>query len=170
MASISDVFNALNQLKGKLDTLHTDNLNSDLKLDSIAQAISDLDAMVDARLHVALHKQYVALKLLEHLTKQQDTALCWLEKIARSACDLVNLADRLHQDTAEIREQGRITTDVLQSAYPDAALSLERRDELRKQIEECCPPKAKEPPCRFVPCEKPSELQVDVEQPHEPIG
>ncbi len=166
MASISDVFDALNDVKGKLDQLHADNLNHNVlieatntKLDALDQSVASLETTLDGRLLSMLQEQQLGNQLLLHLTKQQETVICGIEQISRNTCTLVNLASEQLVETRHVRENTRVPADILSSAHPDAALDLSRRDRLQEQIEECCPPKPSEPICRYEPCKDPGPFK-----------
>jgi hypothetical protein len=107
MPSISDVFDALNDVKGKLDQVHADDLtthgkidttNAELqaangKLDVLAQAFTDLGTGIDDRLDELISGQQLANSLALHLTKQQQTIICAIEHVSQNTCELVNIAD-----------------------------------------------------------------------------
>lgn len=75
MASISDVFDALNDVKGKLDQLHADNLNHNVlieatntKLDALDQSVASLETTLDGRLLSMLQEQQLGTLSVAPLT------------------------------------------------------------------------------------------------------
>jgi hypothetical protein len=65
---------------------------------------------------------------------------------------------------------GEDLRDVQKSAHADAALELSRLQDLRRQIEECCPPPIPEPACRYEPCWAPERLERPRQDQPPPIG
>ncbi|MDQ3668007.1 MAG: hypothetical protein M3410_15825 [Acidobacteriota bacterium] len=173
MASISDVFDALNDIKGKLDQLHVDGTNNGLKIDAtnveldtvnakldvLDQTVTNVGAAVDARFNQVLQQQQLSNQLVHHLTRQQETVICILEHISRNTCELVNLETKDLKATLAIQEHSRITAGILRGAYPNAALDLANRDELERKIEECCPDKPDRTPCQYRPCDTPGPFK-----------
>jgi hypothetical protein len=49
-------------------------------------------------------------------------------------------------------------TQLYELANPAAAVEQDRLEELKAQIEKCCPPPRPEPPCKFEKCDQPREL------------
>jgi hypothetical protein len=101
---------------------------------------------------------------LFHNALQNDTIICILEKIARSVCDLENQA---HLQTAlqtSIQKNTAQLADLFAATHAEAALTLEREQTLRQEIERYCPPGQPEPPCHDEPCPKPGPL------PPPPVG
>jgi hypothetical protein len=153
MPSGSDFFD---ELKGAHDELkimnpRIDGING--RLDQISIALNTLLTFT----------AYTNLALF-HNAQQNDTIICILEKIARSVCDLVNQA---HLQTAlqtTIQKDTTQLADLVAATHAEAALTLEREQALRQEIERCCPPKQPAPPCRDEPCGRPCPL------PPPPIG
>ncbi|HMD64830.1 MAG TPA: hypothetical protein VKF83_12790 [Stellaceae bacterium] len=48
--------------------------------------------------------------------------------------------------------------DINKTAHPQAALDFARREQLRDEIERCCPPEVTPPVCTYVPCPAPPSL------------
>jgi hypothetical protein len=153
MPSGSDFFD---ELKGAHDELKIMNPRIDginVRLDQISIALNTLltfTAYTD--------------QALFHNALQNDTIICILEKIARSVCDLVNQA---HLQTAlqtTIQRNTVQLADLFAATHAEAALTLEREQVLRQEIERCCPPTPSAPPCRDEPCAKPGPL------PPPPVG
>lgn len=148
MASITDVFNALNDIKARLDSLHADNVSNGSKLDTI-----------DGKLDAIDQQERLTNQLVLHLTKQETAIICILEHISRNTCDLVNLSSLQLKALHAIEDQTRVSAEMLRAANPQAALDLQQRDELRREIERCCPPEAEKDRCRYEPCHDPGPFE-----------
>lgn len=166
MASINDVFNALNDIKGKLDQLHADELNEGAKidatngkLDAVQQTITDVGTAINGRLDKVINEEQLANALLLHLTTQGQTIICALEHISANTCTLVNLADAQLRVARLTQASARTTAEILLTSHPEAALELRRRDELAQKIDECCPPEPEPAPCDYKPCEDPGPFK-----------
>lgn len=166
MASISDVFNALNDIKGKLDTLHVDETNNgqkqdatNNKLDQLGQTVTNVGTAVDGRFVQVLQQQQLSNQLVLHLTRQQETVICILEHISRNTCELVNLGTNELKSIQAIEEYARVASAILRGANSNVALDLADRDELERKLEECCPPKPVPPACVYEPCREPGPFR-----------
>lgn len=166
MASINDVFNALNDIKGKLDQLHVDATNNgqkqdatNNKLDTLNQTVTTVGTAVDARFAQVLQQQQLSNQLVHHLTQQQETVICILENVSRNTCELVNLETEELKATLAVQEHSRTTAEILRGAYPNAAFDLANRDDLERKIKECCPDEPDRPPCQYKPCASPGPFK-----------
>lgn len=153
--TVTDVFNQLVLVNGKLDQVEVNTAAiTSLNL-SINQGFA---ATVNALQTIALIN-IEAVKLLYYQTQQADTMICELEHISKNTCEI------LTQVTIQTRLQTKIRDDIdalrhiTASAHPEAALSLERLNELREQVERCCPPKELPPACTYRPCDKPKQIE-----------
>ena len=84
--------------------------------------------------------------------------ICELEQIASRTCGLLSEA---HMQTALQRSTARDVLhllDIARTAYPGAEVELVRLEELRKQIEKCCPSDIEPPLCRHEPCQAPPDF------------
>ena len=91
--------------------------------------------------------------LLVGILKRLDLGNCHLEKIARQTCHALN---ELHWQTAlqtsMARDLGRLLS-IAEAKEPAIAKQLDDLDRLKRQVEECCPPKDRTPPiCHYRPC------------------
>jgi hypothetical protein len=89
---------------------------------------------------------------LSEILRDTDTAACYLEQIARHACDALNEAHWQTELQRGMRDDLEAVREILESAYPSAALDLRRRDEERQRLDECCPPPPPIPICEPQPC------------------
>lgn len=164
MPSVSDVYHELQAANGRLDTLHADLQLALNRLQVIhndvttgfANTVGTLNAGFTAMtegMQAIIALQTFANEVLLHHTKQNDTMICSLEKISRNTCQLVTESHLQTGLQTAIEKNVSIQTELLKYANAEAALQLERIDALRKQVEECCPPKQKPPACSYEPCE-----------------
>jgi len=90
--------------------------------------------------------------------QQNDTIICILEKISKNTCDLDNQS---HLQTAlqtAIRKDADALAELFAITHADAALTREREQALRHEIEKCCPPKPPPPICTYEPCPAPTPI------------
>ncbi len=162
-AKLDTTNNNLNDIKGKLDTINT----------SITQVDSDIKNLANVMqwgfTQVITLLQYADQALFTN-DQQNDTIICILEHISQNTCALLNEA---HQQTA-YQKAIKYSTKELEGLYEvthgEAAIVLEREEKLRKQIEECCPPKPEAPPCSYKPCPEPKPLREPPPKPQGPPG
>ncbi|WP_031074367.1 hypothetical protein [Streptomyces sp. NRRL WC-3742] len=151
MPSIDDVFNELQKINVNLQAVNS-TLVSGFK--DISANCKQLESLV----------QY-ADTALAHISKQDDTMICELEKISQHGCELLN---EVHAQTLDLASAAADTHTLLlisQSVNSAAALELERLDQLRQEIGSCCPPVTPQPPCTYEPCPKPAPLGNPPEPP-----
>lgn len=175
MASINDVFNALNDIKGKLDVLHADESTLRGKVDTTNNRLSTLDASVnsvgatlEARLIEIRTEEQTGNGILAHQTRQLETVICSLDLIADRLCSLLNFAAVDSRVLVGIAEHARVTADIARSAHPDAALDLARRDAAAGALRACCPEPEPDPACVHEHCEDPGQCKE--RRPEKPIG
>ncbi len=172
MPSAQDILNAINNntgtIGGKLDTVNTNLSTIENKLDAINASVNAVDADVQKLQQLVLwgFSQLITLgqytnQALFHNDQQNDTIICILQQIAVNTCGIWNES----HDQTELQKAIRAATRKLASLYAathgDAALSLEREEELRRQIEACCPPKPPEPVCSESPCPAPPPFEEE---------
>jgi hypothetical protein len=105
---------------------------------------------------------------LFHNNQQNDTMICQLQKIAENTCCTCNEAHIQTGLQAEIKAAGKKLADLFAVTHGDAAVTLEREEELRRQIEACCPPKPAPPACAERPCPKPEPFDEKPPRPEPP--
>ena len=168
--TVTVVFNQLVLVNGKLDQVQLNtsliaNLNS-----SINQGFNDT---VDT-LNVLIKVNIEAVKLLYHQTKQADTMICYLDQISQNTCNI--LTQVAIQTDLQTRLQKDVDALLYISESVNAAVAVERQrhDELRAQIERCCPPPPLQPVCTFKPCDKPEPVKepelTKFPDDHKPVG
>jgi hypothetical protein len=98
-------------------------------------------------------------RTLRHISQQEDTVICILEHVSKNTCELLNTATsqtRLQQQMHSLVAQ---ITAIAQSVHPAGALEFKRFEELRREIERCCPPEPEPPPCTYEPCPMPGPAE-----------
>ncbi len=165
MPSASDFLNELkgantrlDDVKAKLDTLKT-------ATDAVRSAVQDVNKSVQDvnKTLVWGFGQLVTIgnytnQALAHQSKQNDTIICILEHISRNTCELLNEAHTQTGLQTTIKENTTELAELYAATHADAALTREREEALRKQIEACCPPKPPEPVCKYDRCPAPEPL------------
>ncbi len=165
MPSASDFYNRIEEvrdntkdIKDKLDTTNAHLATIEGKLDAI-----DADVKQVQQLLLWGFKQLITLGqytnlALFHNDQQNDTMICQLQQIAENTCCICNEAHIQTGLQEEMQAAMRKLADLYAATHGDAALTLEREAELRKQIEVCCPPEPPKPACVETPCPKPETL------------
>jgi hypothetical protein len=172
MASAQDVLDAINAANGKLDTVHgdlggvnnrLDGANSRLddikgKLDAVVKSVQDVNASLNWGFGQLITIGNYTNQALAQNAAQNDTMICILEHISKNTCLLLNEA---HEQTGlqrTIRNSTSLLADLYAATHAEAALTRQREEALRKQIEECCPPEVPPPPCDYAACPAPGPL------------
>jgi len=140
MPSAQDIFNELVKLGAKLDALNATSQAIQADDDQIVQLMAYADT--------ALYENDL----------QNATIICLLEQIAKNTCDLVNQSALQTSYQESIEKSTTRLAALLGATHPEAAFILEREDNLRKEIEKCCPPKPPTPPCQQKPCSVPKQI------------
>ena len=172
MASAQDVLDAIKAANGKLDTVHgdlggvnnrLDGANSRLddikgKLDAVVKSVQDVNTTLNWGFGQLITIGNYTNQALAQNAAQNDTMICILEHISKNTCLLLNEA---HEQTGlqkTIRNSTSLLADLYAATHAEAALTRQREEALRKQIEECCPPEVPPPPCDYAACPAPGPL------------
>lgn len=99
-------------------------------------------------------RQDTTNSLLEVNDTQNKTIICWLGILADLGCKQLHRLDRQIELQESIERSTRRTLQITELVHAREALELERQYELLERIEECCPPKRREPEPCFKPCEE----------------
>jgi hypothetical protein len=173
MASINDVNNSINKVNTTIhkeidatNAVNTSVGNVQTSVDKVAADIVTLDGDLKSGFAQTIQelKNLEALgvatvELLFHLSQQADTMICALKQISQNTCGILN------EVTAQTALQKQLTKDsdiirhIDEAEHPGAALSFHQIEELRKQIEKCCPPPVAVPPCTYQPCPSPPPIK-----------
>jgi len=175
MASAQDILKAIQDVNGSVGTTNGKLDITNTKLDSIDTAIEDVKTAVDqmnATLQAGITQivgllQYVAQALF-HESQQNDTIICELEKISKNTCAIWNEAHLQTALQAHMDKKMSLLAALSAAANAEVALTLKREEELKDQIEKCCPPPQPQPVCTDSPCPKPPPLPPPKEPPPPP--
>jgi hypothetical protein len=173
MPSASDFLNELKGANSRLDGVNNRLDGTNNRLDDVKVKLDALKTATDA-VRVAVEHvdktlqwgfsqlitlgQYTNVALF-HNNQQNDTMICILEHISKNTCDLVSEAHTQTGLQTIIKNNSTLLADLYAATHAEAALTREREEALRSQIEKCCPPKPPEPGCRYEPCPKPEPLR-----------
>jgi ABC-type transporter Mla subunit MlaD len=183
MASAQDVLDAVNGANGRLDGVNTrldgvngriDGTNTRLddvkaKLDTITKSIQDVNKTLNWGFGQLITIGNYTNQALAQNAKQNDTIICILEHISKNTCELLNESHIQTGLQTTIKNNTTLLADLYAATHAEAALTRQREEALRKQIEECCPPEVPPPPCAYAACPAPGPLgeppKVDPQQP-----
>jgi hypothetical protein len=159
MPSISDVYNQLQAISGKLDQIHADGVAEITATQQVKTSVDTLDGDVKAGFAATVHGLQViaqieiaAVQLLFHLTQQTDTMICALEHISKNTCGILTQVTIQTGLQTRLRDDADALHDIAESVYPAGALERARLAALRAQVERCCPPEQPKPACTYEPC------------------
>jgi hypothetical protein len=184
MPSAQDILDAINAADGKLDNVNgkLDTANTSLndikgKLDAVKASVDAVDAdvqKVEALLLWGFSQlitlgEYTNLALFQN-DQQNDTMICILEHISKNTCSILNESHKQTELQESMRHSTKKIADLVAASHPEAEFAREREEALRREIEECCPPKRPEPVCHYVPCKAPDPLQQQPPQTQPPPG
>ncbi len=173
MPSAQDILDAINNntsaiggklddVKGKLDTVNTNLTTIEGKLDTLNASVQAVDADVQKVQQLLLwgFQQLITLgqytnQALFQNDQQNDTMICLLQQISVNTCGIWNEAHTQTELQEAIKAANRKLACLYAATHGDAAVTLEREEKLRRQIEECCPPPPPAPICVEPPCPAP---------------
>jgi len=164
MASINDVFNAVNKVNTTLWTLISDEITA---TNNVKTSVDKLDVDVNngfngtqAQLKTIAQIDVVIAQLLFHLTQQTDTMICALQQISQNTCGI------LTQTTLQTALQERLAHDadiilkIEETAHPEASMEVHRFAAIKAQVEKCCPPAVVPPACTYQACPAPKPIAM----------
>ena len=158
MASIDDCFNQLVAANGELSQIDQGIQTVNTSIQAVDADVQATTAAVQSRIQPALHDRELHQPVAAVPDSADDTMVCYLEKITRQTCALLN--DAALQTTAQ--QAMRADLDDLKQLYelanPAAAVEQGRLEDLKAQVEKCCPPSVPTPPCKFEPCKRPGDV------------
>lgn len=160
--STTAITNNTSVVGGKLDTVNSHLITIQGKLDTINTSIQAVDADVQQVRQLLLWGfeqlitlgQYTTQALFQN-DQQNDTMICILQQISVNTCGIWNEVHTQTDLQRHIREATRKLALLYAATHGEAALTLEREEELWRKIEACCPPKPPEPVCKESPCRVP---------------
>jgi paraquat-inducible protein B len=158
MASIDDCYNQLVAANGELSQI-------DQGIQTVNNSLQTVDADVQATtaaVQTGFGQLYTIAnytnQLLLYQIQQNDTMVCYLEKITRQTCALLNEAALQTAAQQAMREDLDDLRQLYELASPAAAVEQHRLEALKAQVEKCCPPPVPTPPCKFEPCKQPGDV------------
>jgi len=158
MASIDDCYNQLVAANGELSQI-------DLGIQTVNTSVQAVDTDVQATtaaVTAGFSQLYTIAnytnQLLLYQIQQNDTMVCYLEKITRQTCALLNEAALQTAAQQAMREDLDDLRQLYELANPAAAVEQARLEALKAQVEKCCPPPVPTPPCKFEPCKQPGDI------------
>ncbi len=152
---IVEVRDNTKDIKDKLDTTNAHLATIEGKLDAIDADIKNVQQLLLWGFQQLITIGNYTNLALFHNDQQNDTMICQLQQIAENTCCTCNEAHIQTGLQQEMQAAMRKLADLYAATHGDAALTLEREAELRKQIETCCPPEPPKPACVEKPCPKP---------------
>lgn len=165
MPSLDDVYTQLQNINANLQTIHGDDGLIKSSIDAVKTSVDADTAATNAvrssvdnavqQLKLLVVGQIFTNQVLVHLSQQADTMICALEHISKNTCMLLNEAHLQTGFQESIKKNVAALLDIAKTAHPDAAIDLCRREDLREEIEKCCPPQPAAPVCEYRPCPAP---------------
>jgi hypothetical protein len=147
MPSIDDVYNELKNINFNLEAVVKELNQANATLTTTLSATQSLVTLADYTSHA-----------VGHITRQDDTIICILEKVSHHTCSLLNESHAQTIAQGEMRLSISTIEDITELAHPAAALETKRGHELRNKLDACCPPALPDPPCKYEPCDAPLPL------------
>jgi hypothetical protein len=149
MPSASDIFNELKGANQRLDNIL-----------AAEQGIRDAVEQVDQGVDTLVGLQQFANNATVHQIKQLDTVICLLRQIANNTCGLLNESHTQTGHQEAIARDAETLAVLYSVTHAEAAIVRQREEALRRQIEECCPPREPAPPCKPAECPDPGPFET----------
>ena len=167
MASIDDCYNQLVAANGELSQIDQGIQTVNSSLQTVDNDVQATTAAVQSGFSQLYTIANYTNQLLLYQTQQNDTMICYLEKIARQTCALLNEAALQTAAQQAMRADLDDLRQLYELANPAAAVEQARLEALQAQVERCCPPPVPTPPCKFEPCKQPGDVPPPP-RPHNP--
>ena len=158
MASIDDCYNQLVAANGELSQIDQGIQTVNTSLQTVDTDVQATTAAVQSGFSQLYTIANYTNQLLLYEIQQNDTMICYLEKIARQTCALLNEAALQTAAQQAMRADLDELTELYELANPAAAVEQARLEALKAQVEKCCPPPVPTPPCKFEPCKQPGDV------------
>jgi hypothetical protein len=155
----ADIRSRLDDVKGKQDITNNHLATIESKLDKIDSDIQKVQQLLLWGFQQLITLGQYTNQALFHNDQQNDTMICILQQIAVNTCGIWNETHLQTPLQEAIKASSRKLADLYAATHGDAALTLEREEELRRQIEACCPPETPAPACVEKPCPKPGPFE-----------
>jgi uncharacterized phage infection (PIP) family protein YhgE len=158
MPSTSDFYDQLVQANQRLATLHNDLDQVKSSVDSVHAAVDTVNNTLTAGFSQLVTVGTYTNEALYQNSKQNETIICVLEHISKQTCELVNQATAQTRLQETIEHSTKALEELYEATHAQAALQRQNEQNLRRQIEECCPPEKPTPPCKYERCREPKSL------------
>jgi hypothetical protein len=168
MASIDDCFNQLVAANGELSQIDQGIQTLDTSIQAVDADVQATTAAVQSGFSQLYTIANYTNQLLLYQIQQNDTMVCYLEKITRQTCALLNEAALQTAAQQAMREDLDDLRQLFELANPAAAVEQARLEALKAQVEKCCPPPVPTPPCKFEPCKQPGDVPPPPRSPEPP--
>jgi hypothetical protein len=99
-----------------------------------------------------LAMQSFATEALTQILQNSEKIACLLEQVTRYTCETWNESHWQTGIQREMQADVAALRDLVETAYPAAALDRARRLEADRRLAECCPPDEPKPICQPSPC------------------
>lgn len=158
MPSADDLFNQLVAANNRLEAIKGNLLDVKASTDAVKTAVNQVNSTLVNGFGQLISIGHYTNDALSQNAKQNDTIICILEHISKNTCELLNQSVIQTALQKEMQSDVDALENMYEHVHADAALERERLLALKKQIEECCPPKQPERPCHYTPCPAPPKL------------
>jgi hypothetical protein len=169
MPSAQDFLNAINGANNRLDGTNSRLDDVKAQLDLIHQSIEKVNQTLNWGFGQLITLGNYTNQALFQNDKQNETIICILEHISKNTCELWNESHKQTGLQINIDKNTTTLAELFAATHAEAALTREREQALKKQIEECCPPEPEPPPCGYQACPVPGDIPepppVDPQQP-----
>ena len=145
MASAQDFLDSINGANNRLDGVNNRLDEVKGKLDLINQSVQNLNQTLNWGFGALITIGNYTNEALSQNAKQNDTIICILEHISKNTCELLNESHTQTGLQTTIKNNTTTLAELYAATHAEAALIRQRDEALRKQIEDCCPPKVPEP-------------------------
>jgi hypothetical protein len=151
MPSIDDVYAELQNVNTNLRTVQAEltQVNNSVNT-GVAGVLQGMQKLIELAIY--------GDQALAHLSQQDDTIICNLEKVSEQTCALLNEAHTETELQRSIAKSSATLVELYKSAHAAGALEIERLERLQKLLLECCPPDKPKPVCIYEPCKAPPPL------------
>jgi ABC-type transporter Mla subunit MlaD len=175
MANINDIYDrvgdVVNSVNDSRNALHADLQAVIETVNSVNETLATTNQLltrITQQQDDLIEQSAYQSNALLHISQQEDTVICILEHVSKNTCEVLNTATiqtRLQQQMHSLVEQ---ITVIAQSAHPAGALEFKRLEEIKREIERCCPPEPQAPACTYTPCPAPGPAEPPPAPPQRP--
>ncbi|MDX6513563.1 MAG: hypothetical protein QOE36_3067 [Gaiellaceae bacterium] len=159
MPSVDDVYNQLLAANAKLDSIKGELLSVKASEDAVKASVDTVNGTLVAGFTQLIAEGAYTNEALYQNSLQNHTIICLLRQISQHTCGIWNESHVQTGLQTTIRDDEHELVSLYATSHADAALTWEQSEKLRKQIEECCPPKVEPPVCQDrEKCEEPKDL------------